>query len=136
MNKADLIVSTLVLFEIEDLELMVNILSELNRVLDSKGSAIFVTGSEKMHFNKWYSIEPLHGPGKKLNSGDKVSILLKPNNIKLVDVFWKNKDYLYAFEKAGFECIKTHYSTANSNEVERVNEKIISPYVLYKLIKK
>ncbi len=93
-----LIVSTLVLFEMDSLDYMRDVLIELNRVLCDGGTAIFVTGSEHMYSHKWLSIETLNDKRRPLVSGEKVQVILN-KNITLTDTFWKNTDYQAVFKK-------------------------------------
>jgi len=128
-----LIISTLVLFEIQTLCRMEKILSEINRVMHYDGKAIFVTGSEYMYSHQWLSIFPMTRK-KSFSSGELVKIKLKDNLI-LNDYFWTNRDYQQVFKKAGFSCEKVHHPLGLSGEYEWNSEFQYSPYVLYVLKK-
>jgi ubiquinone/menaquinone biosynthesis C-methylase UbiE len=132
-NEFYLVVSTLVLFELESLERMEKALFEINRIMHHDGKTIFVTGSEYMYSHKWLSIFPITEK-KSFSSGELVKIKLKENLI-LSDYFWTNHDYQHVFQKAGFVCETIHYPTGLKDEYEWVSEQNYSPYVLYVLKK-
>lgn len=99
----DLVFSSLVLFEMESLENLVNYLKEATRVLKDGGLFVASTGSAELYNPQrdWGTLNSDFPENYDLKSGKLVKIHLNALNVSFVDYYWTEEDYRKAFRSAG-----------------------------------
>lgn len=128
----DLVLSSLVLFDIPSLELVSNYIAEARRVLKPNGVLVALTGSEYFHQNNWLTINNNIEANKDLKSGDTYSVTLIDDAITFHDFFYTDDDYSKVFAKNKMKKLAVHFPTGElSDRINWAKEWVLPPYVIY-----
>ncbi|MFX0205614.1 MAG: class I SAM-dependent methyltransferase [Candidatus Hodarchaeota archaeon] len=136
-NSFDLVLSVFTFDNIPTMAEKVKILREFGRLLKNNGRIINLVSTPEIYTHEWVSFSTKDFPeNKTVKSGDKVRIIITDLEDKrpIEDVYWKDKDYKEAFEKAGLELIKSYKPLAKENDLNNwINETRIAPWIIYVL---
>jgi SAM-dependent methyltransferase len=133
----EMVVSIFVLFEIPTLKKMIQILSEIARILKPGGVLIAVAGSEELYKRNWISLDGKSFPeNKNPQSGNICRIKLTNIGLILNDYFWTNDDYIYAAKCAGLLMAKKSYPLGRIDDgIDWQDEIYYPPFVFYEFTK-
>jgi SAM-dependent methyltransferase len=135
----DLVLSAFTFDNIPTLERKVGLHRSLGHQLRRGGRIVSLVSSSQIYVNEWTSFSTKDFPeNKSAKSGDQVRIVMLDVEDKrpVVDVFWKDEDYLKVFRSAGLTHIKTYRPLAKHSEpYSWVSETTIAPWVIYVLEK-
>lgn len=128
----DFVFSSFVLFEIGDIEKIVDYLAAGRRLLKEDGTFIVVTGSESMYTGDFLVMQTDFPENKGASSGDRVKIYLPDVDIEFTDYYWSGKDYNNGFKKAGLKVKEVHFPLGQKDEPwDWKDESIRSPFIIY-----
>lgn len=139
----DLVYSNFVLFELENRDEIVRVLTEVARTMKPGAYLIATTGAPPMYDRKnhWATLDPNFPQNDTLASGSVVRIkALIPGGetITFDDYFWTEEDYAECFSKSGLSLVSCHHPLGKSEERidwEWRDELQVSPYVTFVLRK-
>lgn len=113
----DLVFSSFVFLEISTIEEIIVVLSELKRVLKSNGKIIIITAIVDDIKDKWETCSYDFPENEHyLNSGDPLKLYIYTSEIVFYDYNWFEKDYYYAFKKAGLNLVRRYTPLGNEND--------------------
>lgn len=107
----DLIFSSFVFLEIDSLDEITKILSEMKRVLKPSGKIIFITSIVTDYKNDWVSFSyNFPENDKPLNKCQNIKLIVKGSNssFPLYDYNWVDTEYRTAIKNAGLKVVKLH----------------------------
>lgn len=130
----DFIFSSIVFMEISSKEEMTQILKEMNRVLKENGIIIIITDAENMYEVDWASF--VYPDRSKLESGQKVKVVIQGTGIELFDYYWEDKDYREAFANSKLNVVETHKPLAKGDEPFKWVSEIRFPHWMIYVLKK
>ncbi len=131
-----LVVSIFVLFEIPTKSELTFIFNEINRILETGGYFVAITGSEDLYQRDWITLDNKYPENKQVESGKVCKIKLKNIDLEIDDYFWTDEDYGSLAEKSGFVIEKKLFPCGSAEDgVEWQDELSHAPYVFYKFKK-
>lgn len=133
----DIIFSSYVFLEVSDINEIVNILTEMKRLLKKDGHIVFVTSIVTDIKNQWLSFSYDFAENKKdLSKCENLKLLIKDNNIVLYDYNWIDKEYKKAINDAGLCLVETINPMGKDDDpFEWLDEKIV-PYCYIYVVSK
>ena len=133
-NKSfDLALIAMVFFEVSTKNEIINIITDIKRVLHPGGILIASAGTEEFYRGTRIS-NRFDFPKNKtqLRSGRRVKNLLLPQNIILEDYSWSDRDYKDAFASAGLTLLEEHRTHETDQDGPNwLDEKMVAPHVNY-----
>tara|TARA_B100001248_G_scaffold262736_1_gene261995 strand:+ start:56294 stop:57028 length:735 start_codon:yes stop_codon:yes gene_type:complete len=133
----DLVFSSFVIIEIDTQEAILEVFSEIYRLLKKGGVFMLITVSPELYNpnNLWVSINNQFPENHNPYSGSKVK-MSDNNTLLFEDFFWTEQDLRELSQQAGFSEIKIHHPLGiPSDGVEWLCESEVAPYHHY-LIRK
>jgi SAM-dependent methyltransferase len=135
----DLVLSVFTFDNIPTMERKIGLHRSLGQQLRRGGRIVSLVSSPQIYVNEWASFSTKDFPeNKTAKSGDQVRIVMLDVDDKrpVLDVFWKEEDYLEVFRSAELIPIKTYRPLAKHSEpYPWVSETTIAPWVIYVLEK-
>ncbi len=137
-NIFDVVFSSYVPCETATREDLVHLFSEMNRVLKPGGECYVITLNPEAFGHKFVTYHydrPPHD-GEPLKSGDPIiSCIHSDPPLYLPDTYWTLKTLNGVFKECGFEIVACEKPKAAPDDLRWINETIVAPDVVYKLVK-
>lgn len=135
-NSFDLILSQLLLVEINSQTKIMAMLSEQYRVLKPGGILIHTTASEALLHHKWLSIKVDYPQNNQVKNGEAGRIKLVNRNLELKSYYWSENVLRENFKAAGFELLTLHQPLGHQEDPYHWKSELkISPYLIFVLKK-
>ena len=132
----DLVLSQLVLVEIDSLIKLRAMLKEQFEALKPGGILIQSTTSDAFLHHSWLSIDTTHPKNKKVSNGEAGKITLINRKLELDSYHWDESFLMKEFKRAGFNPLTVHQPLGEkSDPYHWVSETTVSPYRIFVLAK-
>jgi ubiquinone/menaquinone biosynthesis C-methylase UbiE len=135
----DLILSVFTFDNIPTMPTKVKCFREMRRILKSDGRIVSLVSSPLIYTHEWLSFTTKAFPeNQDAKSGDKVKIVMTDveDQRPVEDVLWSDEAYKEVYRQSGLEILEMHRPLGKDSEPQSwVNEKRISPWVIYVLKK-
>jgi len=125
----DIVFSSYVFLEVKTFDEMIEILSEMKRVLKKDGFIIFVTSIVTNIKDKWVSFDyDFEENNKLLDKCERLKLLIKDKDIVLYDYNWTNEEYKEAIDKANLNLLRVYTPMGNDKDNIDWKDEEIKPY--------
>jgi len=136
-ERFDVVFSSYVFLEIGDFDEVVNVLSEMKRVLKKDGVILFITAIVNDIKNEWVSFSyDFEENNKPLSKCTNLKLLIKDKDITLYDYNWTDNEYKKAISKAGLKLVKLHNPMGNDDDQIEWKDEAKVPYCYIYVISK
>lgn len=128
----DLILCAFVLLELDSTRAMVDILSELRKVINRNGRLVVITTSEHFPKHNWLSAQNEIERNSGLDCGDNYRVTDSNNGMVFSDFYYRDTSYRQVLTKSGFIVEELHQPLGQlSDKVAWTIEWELPPYSIY-----
>jgi SAM-dependent methyltransferase len=132
-NHFSLVLAVMVLLEMPSLQIMLQSLREITRVLKPGGLFISVVASEHLHKNNWLNRSVLNVENNhNLKTGDTYTTHSHSSGMKFTNYVYTHDDYQETFNLSQLHLIETHYALGkNTDGLNWDLETKLNPFTHY-----
>lgn len=135
----DLVFSSFVFLCMESLEMMIDALKEIARIMKDDGIFILINATQHMHSpsNAWTSYNTDFPENLTAHEGDKIKLELKDVGVILDEYRWNEASYEEAIASSPLEIVEKRYPMAEEGDDYSIesSEWTDSPFVIFVLRK-
>lgn len=126
----DLVFSCFVFLTVPTYGELIEIFSEIKRVLKPEGTFVFVTGSKYLYHKKYISYDI--APRLDLKTEEEIDVSLKDLGVVFKNYFYSDSDYRSLIETSGLRLVQYHEPLGlDCDGISWENERLFGPYLIY-----